>query len=380
MTTSQFKNCRIFTGETMLYDHVLEIDGHRVSGVTPAHEAEPLDTAIDLQGNIIAPGLIDLQVNGGGGALFNDEPSLPTIREIVSAHARCGTSAMLPTLISDSREKMHAAIGAASEAVAALPRSTLGIHLEGPFLSRNRPGVHDPQHFCQLDEEAFELIASASAQCRTLVTLAPETTTLDWVERLVAAGVVVSAGHTAASYDEMRAALDAGVTGFTHLFNAMTGLNSRDPGVVGAALADPHSWCGVIADGIHVHWATLEVALAAKPRGKVFLVSDAMPPVGSSQTSFTLNGNRITCSDGQCRSADGKLAGSAIDLLTAARNVVRYLDIEVEEALRMASLYPAEFLAVDGHFGRISAGYTANFIVVDSKLNLVATWVNGRRA
>jgi N-acetylglucosamine-6-phosphate deacetylase len=330
----------------------------------------------DLAGHLLAPGFIDCQVNGGGGRLFNDAPTVDTIRRIAEAHRRFGTTGLLPTLISDDSDVMRAAIDAVATAIEQRVPGVLGIHLEGPYLSPQRKGIHNAGKFHTPDVADIELVGSLRAG-RTLLTLAPEQVTVATLRDLVARGVVVAAGHTAADYDQTRRALDAGLRGFTHLFNAMSPLQSREPGVVGAALEDTASWCGIIVDGHHVHPAALRVALAAKPNGKVFLVTDAMPPVGSAQNSFQLNGETITCSDGICTNAQGVLAGSALDMASAVRNAVAMLHIPLVEALRMASTYPAAFLGLERSHGHIAAGYVADLVLLDDDVNVRATWIGG---
>jgi len=332
----------------------------------------------DLQGSSLAPGLIDCQVNGGGGVLFNDAPDVDTIRRIGAAHARFGTTGFLPTLISDDQSVMRDAIAAVDSAISEQVPGVLGVHLEGPYLAPARRGIHNAEKFISLDPAAVELLASLR-QGSTLVTLAPERVELARIHELVKQGVIVAAGHTAADYEQTRAALTAGVRGFTHLFNAMTPLGSREPGVVGAALDDAASWCGVIVDGHHLHPAVLRIALAAKPHGKIFLVTDAMPPVGSERDSFELNGERITSRNGRCENANGTLAGSALDMIAAVRNTVAQTGIDLAEALRMGSTYPAQFLGIDATHGRIAPGCRADFIVIDADLQLRETWISGER-
>ncbi|HEX6834176.1 MAG TPA: N-acetylglucosamine-6-phosphate deacetylase, partial [Rudaea sp.] len=332
----------------------------------------------DLDGAHLAPGFIDCQVNGGGGVLFNDAPYVDTIRRIGAAHSRFGTTGFLPTLISDDRCVMRSAISAVEAAIAAKVPGVLGIHLEGPFLAPDRRGIHDAQKFQIPDQGDVDLVASLKPG-KTLLTLAPERVPDALLRELVRRGVIVAAGHTAADYAATRRALDAGVRGFTHLFNAMTALQTREPGAVGAALEDAASWCGLIVDGHHVHPATLRVALAAKPRGKLFLVTDAMPPVGAAQTDFVLNGERIECRDGRCVNAQGTLAGSALDMAGAVRNTVEQMRLPLAEAVRMASTYPADFLGLSKTHGRITPGCAADFVVLGADANVRETWIGGAR-
>jgi N-acetylglucosamine-6-phosphate deacetylase len=330
----------------------------------------------DLRGHLLLPGFIDVQVNGGGGLLFNDDPSVETLRGIAQAHRTFGTTGMLPTLISDTAEKMRAALQAVDEAIEQRVPGILGIHVEGPFLANARKGIHNADLFRLPDDEDVEALI-APHKGPVMLTLAPDQVPLPVIARLASAGVVVVAGHTAADYATTRAALDAGVCGFTHLYNAMTPLASRDPGVVGAALDDPHSWCGLIVDGHHVHPAALRIAIAAKARGKCVLVTDAMPPVGSDRPEYVLNGQTIVMRDGICQNESGVLAGSGLDMAGAVRNAVQMLGLPLAEASRMASSYPAAWIGLDRTHGRIAAGYQADFAVLDDSLTVQETWVAG---
>ena len=330
----------------------------------------------DLHGHLLLPGFIDVQVNGGGGVLFNETPTVEALASIAAAHRKFGTTGLLPTLITDTPEVMRAALKAVNDAIDQGVPGILGIHVEGPFLAPARKGIHNASLFRQLGADDLHALTQGNRGV-VMLTLAPEQVPLDAIGQLSKAGVVVVAGHTAADYDTTRAALDAGVSGFTHLYNAMTPLGSRDPGVVGAALDDPHSWCGLIVDLHHVHPASLRVAIAAKARGKSVLVTDAMPPVGSDNPSYVLNGQTITVRDGICQSDDGVLAGSALDMATGVRNLVQVLGLPLAEASRMASSYPAAWIGRDRLQGRIVAGQRADFAVMDQRLVVMQTWIGG---
>ncbi len=371
-------NGTVLTPEGFERDKAVLVEGGRITAVLAANHPRVLDgIRHDLGGRMLLPGFIDCQVNGGGGVLFNHEPSVEGIRAIAAAHRRFGTTGLLPTLISDQAEVMGKAIAAVDAAMGQVP-GVLGIHIEGPYIAPARKGVHAEATL--RTPNAREIALSTSLRSgRTLLTLAPECVPAEALREFLAAGVVVSVGHTAADYDTVHRALASGVRGFTHLFNAMTPLQSRTPGAVGAALEDRDSWCGVIVDGAHVHPASLKVALAAKPRGKVFLVTDAMPTVGATAAEFVLNGETITIKDGIARTADGTLAGSVISMIDAVRNCVELLGLPLEEAARMASTYPAEFLGLGASHGRIAAGYQADFTVIDSGFKVHETWIAGAR-
>lgn len=374
--TVALANARVLSAQGWRDDAAVIVDDGRILEL--ATRVPPNAEVRDLSGRVLLPGFIDCQVNGGGGVLFNDQPTAEGIRAIGAAHRHFGTTGFLPTLISDTTGKMRAAIGAVDAAIAGNVPGVLGIHLEGPFLGRARKGVHAEKYLHAPDASELR-IAESLRRGVTLLTLAPECVPADQIHQLAQAGVIVSAGHTNADYATVRAALDAGVRGFTHLFNAMSPLTSRAPGVVGAALDDPDAWCGVIVDGHHVDAASLRVALRAKPRGKIFLVTDAMPPVGAADPSYVLNGETIIARDGICQTANGTLAGSALNMIDAVRNTIDMLGVPLDEATRMASTYPADFLGLGATHGRIEAGCRADFTVVDPDLRVTETWIDGVR-
>lgn len=370
-------NCCVFTGTSLYPDHAVLIDECRIVDVV-ATDNIPADATIDanLEGGVLVPGYVDLQVNGGGGVLFNTAPTVEGIEEIARAHRRFGTTGFLPTLISTDFATMRKAIEAVEGAIRQGVPGVLGIHLEGPFLNPEKHGAHDARNFRLIDDEAFELMSSLAVG-KTLVTIAPERTSPEVIHRLVSKGVIVAAGHTAASFDEMNTAMGAGVSGFTHLFNAMTPMASRSPGVVGAALYDDSSWCGVIADGYHVHPATLKVALAAKQKGGMLLVTDAMPTVGSSDTEFELNGELVSRVDGKLVNARGALAGSDLSMESAVKNVIQFAGLDWQEAVLMASAYPARAVGLQDDLGSIQPGMRANLVALDGQCNVTHTWIDG---
>lgn len=375
MSATAFVNGRVLSERGFESDlSVIVEDGHIVAVVPgPAPSGAQ---AVDLRGQYLVPGFIDTQVNGGGDVLLNDTPTVDGIRRIAQAHRQYGTTGMLPTLISDDVEVMVTAIDAVREAIAEGVPGILGIHLEGPYLAAARKGVHNPDKFHTPSEDELDRIVSLGVG-KTMLTIAPERFSNAGLEALAARGVLVCAGHTAADYERLRDAFAHGVRGVTHLFNAMTPLGSREPGGVGACIEDPNSWCGVIVDGEHVHDASLRIAIAAKPRGKIMLVTDAMPPVGGTQEDFVLYGETMTCRDGKCTTAAGTLAGSALDMASAVRNTVQRLGLPLDEACRMASTYPAEFLGLGHELGRIAPGYRADLVTLDEELRVTATWIGG---
>ncbi len=371
-------NGRVLADAGVIEGQAVLLDGARITAVVRQSDKRVAAARrVDLAGNLLVPGFLDTQVNGGGGVLFNAEPSIDTIREIGRAHRQFGTTGFLPTLISDDLDIVARAVAAVRGAIEARVPGVLGIHIEGPFLNVVRKGVHDPAKIRELDEGAIGLLTSLKGG-RTLVTLAPEMTTPNMIAILSAAGVVVSAGHTNATYEEIRTALEHGLTGFTHLFNAMSQLTGRAPGVVGAALDDADSWCGIIVDGRHVDPTVLRIALRCKRHDRFMLVTDAMPSVGADEKSFSLQGRMISIADGVLVDEDGTLAGSDVDMATSVRNAVDLLGLPLVEAAQMASRNPAEFLGLGAELGRIAPGYRASLALVDDGLKVIDTWIDGR--
>ncbi|MFT3763643.1 MAG: N-acetylglucosamine-6-phosphate deacetylase [Pseudoxanthomonas sp.] len=378
MTILALTNATILADDGFRADAALLIEDGKILDIVAASDAPQRAGEVrDLHGAYLLPGFIDAQVNGGGGVLLNNTPTVDALRTMMRGHRRFGTTGMLPTLISDDVEVMQKAVAAVRAAIAEGAPGILGIHLEGPYIAPARKGTHDAAKFRVPDAREIELATSLDNGV-TLLTLAPEQVPTDSIRALVARGAIVAAGHTAASYEQARAGLDAGISGFTHLYNAMSPLQGREPGAVGAALEDRDAWCGVIVDGVHVHPASLRVALAAKPRGKLFLVTDAMPMVGADSPSFDLYGETITEVDGVVRNAAGSLAGSALDMASAVRNSVRLLGLPLAEAARMAATYPAEFLGIAGVRGRIAPDLQADLVALDrDELQVVDTWIAG---
>ncbi|HUZ13867.1 MAG TPA: N-acetylglucosamine-6-phosphate deacetylase [Caulobacteraceae bacterium] len=372
-------NGRVMTDRGLAEGLAVRLAGERIAAIGARAEVSVGARVRDLGGALLLPGFIDTQVNGGDGLLFNEAPTVQTIARIGAAHRRFGTTGFLPTLISDDLSIVREAIAATRQAIASGVPGVLGLHIEGPFLSASRKGIHDARKFRRTDETSFALLTSLESG-RTLVTLAPEATSPELIARLVGAGVVVSAGHSNASYAATRVALDHGLSGFTHLFNAMSPLTSREPGVVGAALEDQRAWCGVIVDGVHVDPVVLKLALRLRPHARFNLISDAMPCVGSDQTAFDLQGRTITVRDGACYDAQGTLAGSALDMASAVRNAQRLLGLDLADAARMASRNPAEFLGLDHERGRIARGCHADLVLLGDGLEVLDTWIAGRAA
>lgn len=370
---------RLFDGEQWHTDCGVLLAGAHVHALLPAADIPDSLPCQDVADGFLVPGLVDLQVNGGGGLLFNNAPSADTVLHIAAAHRRCGTTALLPTLLSDTAAVLEAGVAAVRSArSSAQPQAEaiLGIHIEGPFFAATRRGTHREDRLRQPTQEDIDWLCGL-ADLRCLATLAPEIMAPGMIRQLAAAGIIVSAGHSAASWAELEQARQDGLRGFTHLFNAMSPLTAREPGVTGAALDSGDCWLGIIADGHHVHPASIRIAHRCAAPGKLFLVSDAMATVGGGQNWFTLYGERITARDGRLVNAEGALAGSAISLLDAVRYCHRVAGLPLEECLRMASLYPAQFIG-EPRLGRIAPGSRADLVLLDAELQVGATWLAGQ--
>jgi N-acetylglucosamine-6-phosphate deacetylase len=367
--------CRIFDGEKFLEDHAVVLDGAKILAVVRREDVKPSLRQRELAGGFLAPGFIDVQVNGGGGALLNANPSVANVNTIAQSHRRFGTTGLMPTVITDSNEVLSAALAAVRLARKNNP-AILGIHVEGPFLDVTRKGAHDP-HFIRAiaEPDVAELV---NADCgRVMLTVAPNKVSPHFIGELATSGILVSLGHAEASFAEAQAALAAGARAFTHLFNAMSQLTGREPGMVGAALSHADSYIGIIADGFHVHDAALRLALAAKNHDRFMLITDAMSTAAGGPPQFELQGRMVSVSDGRLQLEDGTLAGSNLTMDEAVRYAIQKLGVDFSHALRMASLNPARFLKLDHELGRIAPGYRASLVHLDQKLNVLETWVDG---
>jgi N-acetylglucosamine-6-phosphate deacetylase len=369
---------RIFDSQHWHDDAALLIEFGSVAGIVAARDIPANADRVVLDGGMLVPGFVDLQVNGGGGVLFNNDPSLGAIRTICAAHAQFGTTALLPTLITDTAEVNDAAIAAGIDADAAKVPGFLGLHLEGPHLALTRKGTHDAALVRPMDDaDLARLTAAAGKLQHLLCTVAAETVNPQQIAALRSAGAVVSIGHSDAGHAVVSAAFDAGASMITHLFNAMSQIGNREPGVVGALLDRPEAHAGLIADGIHVHPASIGIALRAKRGpGRIFLVTDAMSQTGTDIQTLTLNGRTITRADGALRLSDGTLAGADLDMIDAVNFMVDTIGLELDESLRMASLYPAQAMGIETH-GHLNAGGRASFVHLSASRDVRATWIDG---
>ncbi len=383
MSRKIFTGARIFDGERFHDERALIVKDGRVEAIVGLNEL-PEGEVVTLDGGVLSAGFVDAQVNGGGGRMLNDEPSPVSMYMIADGHRPYGTTALLPTLITDTAEATATAIEAAKVAVKT-NRGVAGLHLEGPHLAPARKGAHLAELMRPVeDKDVKAFIAAREAIGTLLVTMAAEQVTVSQVRELSEAGVIVSIGHSDSTSEAAEARFDAGARGVTHLFNAMSQLAHRAPGLVGAAIDHPAVWCGIIADGHHVDPKALRTALRAKRgEGKLFFVTDAMSLVGSEKDTFMLNGRTVRRERGGFCSklvlSDGTLAGSDVDMASTIRYGVTYLELTLAEALRMATLYPARFLRLADR-GHLSPGARADLVHFTDAIDVTATWLNGEAA
>ncbi|MFC4625855.1 N-acetylglucosamine-6-phosphate deacetylase [Daeguia caeni] len=380
---SAIAGARIFDGERFHDRCALVFDNGRVEAIIPESALGEAHAVDRLNGGILAPGFIDAQVNGGGGRMLNDEPTPETMYVIADGHRKFGTTSLLPTLITDTTPVRDRAIEAAIEAVKA-DKGVAGLHLEGPHLAPARKGAHLAELMRPVDDADIALYIRAAKQIGTLlVTMAAEQVTPEQVRRLSEGGVIVSIGHSDTTAEEALKRFDAGARSVTHLFNAMSQIGHRAPGLAGAALDHPDIWCGIVADGHHVNPMALRLALRAK-RGDahLFFVTDAMALVGSNSESFEINGRVVRRVPGGICSKlilpDGTIAGSDLDMATAIRFGVAELELSLPEALRMASLYPARYLRLSDR-GLLRPGMRMDAVHLDDGLRARATWLSGEK-
>jgi len=373
MTILRLHVKKLFDGQNYIDDQVLTISDGKVTAFD--NNTSQVDEIIE---GLVVPGFIDLQVNGGGGALFNDAPSLKNIQTIIAAHSEFGTTAMLPTLITDKISVMEKAADAMAEAIAKQVPGIIGIHFEGPHLSVAKKGAHIEEYIRPISSQEWRVLERKDIG-QILVTLAPETVQTDDIARMVSLGIKVCLGHTNANFKIAQSALDAGADGFTHLYNAMSPIQGREPGVTGCALLNDDASCGLIVDGHHVDYASCRLALKTKPAGSIFLVTDSMPPVGTNDIEFDLVGKKVFLESGKLTSTTGELAGSVLDMATAVENTHLGLKLPLDEALRMASMYPANYINQGDMRGTLTIGSQADFVEINEEIKVQSTWISGKR-
>jgi N-acetylglucosamine-6-phosphate deacetylase len=365
---------QLFDGHTIQSNMGLTVRDGRISAI----QSNPDTHNATYLNGLVTAGFIDVQVNGGGGLLFNQAPSLNTLLTMSKAHSVFGTTAMLPTLITDELGVIEQAANAIAEAIALQSPGILGVHFEGPHLSQPKRGIHSADFIRPIaDRELAEYTRQDLG--KVVVTLAPENVPTDVIADLVKQGVHVSLGHSNANAQTVMAALEAGATGFTHLYNAMSALTSREPGMVGAALLHQSSYCGLIIDHHHVHPISCQLAIKSKGWQHIMLVTDAMAHVGSDIESLDYLRTKIIRKGNKLTLPDGTLAGSVLDMASSVRNCHQDLHIPLIEALNMASATPAAFVGEQHNIGKLAVGLQADFVVLDEKQHVQSSWIRGKK-
>ncbi|MFT7505750.1 MAG: N-acetylglucosamine-6-phosphate deacetylase [Gammaproteobacteria bacterium] len=386
MTTYLAK--QLFDGYALHNNMQMSVENGHISSIIPAANSS-IKPNVHLNG-LVCAGFIDTQVNGGGGVLFNYEQTIESLYKILQGHVQFGTTAMLPTLITDSSEKMQKAAHVISNAIVESMPGIVGIHYEGPHLSIAKKGIHSGKQVRPVSDTDLATFTRKDIG-KVMVTVAPENVPPDVIRDLVAQGVVVSLGHSGADIDITIAAIDAGARGFTHLFNAMSGLSARDPGLIAAALSDPRVSCGIIADLHHVHPQNCALAYQCIGPERLMLVTDAMAHVGSQMQTLPWLNSTITKVGNKLTLDDGSLAGSCLDMTSALRNMFTLLtrrghkDLPANvradvfgDVLNMASRAPANLLNLDGH-GQLQVGNRADFVLLDEGIYTKACWIGGKQ-
>lgn len=370
-------NCTIYTGSSVLTDKAVLVENGRISDIVEADAIPSQATPVDLEGNILSSGFIDLQINGCGGRMFNDHISTETLDIMTEAIRPTGCTAFLPTLVTAPDEDIFKAVEVVDAYRRENSESVLGMHLEGPYISRKRRGIHDETLVRRPDSEVLSFVAEHGYEVVRMVTMAPEHADPEHVALLARAGIRISAGHSASPCAVAREAFRSGMSMATHLYNGMDPIMGREPGLVAAVYLE-RPWTGIIADGVHVAWENVELAKRILGE-KLFLVSDAVGPVGTDRTEFLLGGRDMVVKDGKCLAADGTLGGSMLTMDVAVRNCVEHVGLPLDETLRMASLYPARAIRMDGELGKVARGYLADLVVLDRELSVVSTFKRGQR-
>ncbi len=366
---------QIFCGERFYDHHALLIDGKSIIEIVDENNIPNAFNKIELDQGILAPGFIDLQVNGGGGILFNNRPTKESLNTIINAHQFFGTTSIMPTVISDSVKVLTKCTRAVTQEIKK-NSALLGIHMEGPIFSLKYRGVHQKKYISKLSSEYLELFSNLK-EFPVILTLAPECISIKDLNHLASLGLKIMAGHTDASYDELEQAAKNNLNGFTHLFNAMSQMSAREPGAVGAALDFDNLYASIIVDLHHVHHSLIKLAYQKKPIGKLFFISDSMATINHGEPTFELYDEVVSEQNGRITNAEGKLAGSSITQIDAVKNAYQKCNIPLDHALAMASRYPAEFIGVDRYLGSLKPNYRADLVHFDSNFKVNNVWTSG---
>ena len=367
---------KIFSDHKLLDNKALLIDGENIIGIVAKNDIPNNIKIQQLNGGILSPGFIDLQVNGGGGKLFNNSPDKESLDEIIKAHQHFGTTSIMPTVISDSLNVLQRCTSTISNEINN-NKSLLGVHIEGPFFNVKYRGVHQKQYINTINNDYLNLFENLQGH-PVMLTLAPECISIKQLKHLKSLGFKILAGHTDASYDQLEEAIKYGLDGFTHLFNAMGQISAREPGVVGSALNFNNTAASIIVDLHHVHPSLIEMSYKQKPKGKLFFVSDSMATINHGEPSFELYDEIVSESNGRLINSEGKLAGSSITQIDAIKNAYTSCNIPLSDAISMATSYPAEYLGVDDYLGSLKANYRADLAHFDIDFNVKNVWVAGK--
>ena len=368
---------KLFNGKKFIEHKALLIDDQHIAGIVN-EDAIPTDFLIKkLDGGILSPGFIDLQVNGGGGKLFNNSPDKESLNTIISAHQYFGTTSIMPTVISDSLNILQKCTDTISNEINN-NHSLLGIHIEGPFFNVKYRGVHQKQYINTINASYLNLFETLD-KFPVMLTLAPECISIKQLKHLKSLGFKILAGHTDANYDQLEEAVKYGLDGFTHLFNAMGQISAREPGVVGSAFDFDETSASIIVDLHHVHPSLINLSFKQKPKGKLFFVSDSMATINHGEPSFELYDEVVSESNGRIINSEGKLAGSSITQIDAIKNAYQKCSIPLESAISMATLYPAEYLGVSDYIGQLKKGYRADLAHFDSNFHVQNVWLAGKQ-
>ena len=367
---------KIFSDHKLLDNKALLIDGENIIGIVAKNDIPDNIKIQQLNGGILSPGFIDLQVNGGGGKLFNNSSDKESLDEIIKAHQHFGTTSIMPTVISDSLNVLQRCTSTISNEINN-NKSLLGVHIEGPFFNVKYRGVHQKQYINTINNDYLNLFESLQGH-PVMLTLAPECISIKQLKHLKSLGFKILAGHTDASYDQLEEAIKYGLDGFTHLFNAMGQISAREPGVVGSALNFNNTAASIIVDLHHVHPSLIEMSYKQKPKGKLFFVSDSMATINHGEPSFELYDEVVSESNGRLINSEGKLAGSSITQIDAIKNAYTSCNITLSDAIAMATSYPAEYLGVDDYLGSLKANYRADLAHFDIDFNVKNVWVAGK--
>ena len=368
---------QLFSGKEFFDNRALLIDGENIIDVINEHDIPNNFEIQKLNGGILSPGFIDLQVNGGGGKLFNNSPDKESLNAIIEAHQHFGTTSIMPTVISDSLNVLKRCATTISEEIES-NKSLLGVHIEGPFFNVKYRGVHQKQYINTINSDYLNLFKSLQ-DFPVMLTLAPECISTKQLQHLKSLGFKILAGHTDASYDQLEEAIKYGLDGFTHLFNAMGQISAREPGVVGSALTFDNTTASIIVDLHHVHPSLIQMAYKQKPQGKLFFVSGSMATIHHGEPSFELYDEVVSESNGRIINSEGKLAGSSITQIDAIKNAYQSCNIPLNEALAMASRYPAEYLGVANYLGSLESGYRADLTHFSLDFQVQNVWVAGKQ-